>query len=279
MTDKTTPEQGDTTALLAEANERLANLMELKTNPPVMVIPADPDLLEHQRKATRSESQTELFKALAKAQADFDTIQSTADNDYFKSKYAPLYALWEHARPILKKHGLVLIQEPMPSTIEEGATILNTLAHTSGEWRSSIIVIPVDLGKEGKGKKAPAFGASYTYGRRYGMGGILGLATSAEDSDGGTGDPDFSSTGGTAAEKGWKAWADAECLRFQDCKDTMNLDRYYAAAIKRLEGQDVPSIIPDLLETVWKRRKEELGTAAAKHLGMDDHDPDGDIPQ
>lgn len=270
MTDKTTPEQGDNTALLAECNERLAKLIEIKVDPPMMMIPADPALLN----AERSESQTELFKALAKAQADFDTIQSTADNDYFKSKYAPLYALWEHARPILKKHGLLLIQEPMPSTIEEGATIRNILAHTSGEWRSSIIVIPVDLGKEGKGKKAPAFGASYTYGRRYGMGGILGLATSAEDSDGGQGDPDFSSTGGTAAEKGWKAWADAECLRFRDCKDTVSLDRYYAAAIKRLEGQDVPAIIPDLLETVWKRAKEDLVAGAKDML-----DPDADVPQ
>ncbi len=262
MTDKDTPEQGDTTTLLAEANIRLAKLIEL-------TVPED-----------RSVEQAELFKALAAAQADFDTIQSTADNTYFQSKYAPLYALWEHARPILKKHGLLLIQEPIPSTIEEGAKIRNTLAHTSGEWRSSIIVIPIDLGKEGKGKKAPAFGASYTYGRRYGMGGILGLATSAEDSDGGqSGDPDFSSPTSNAAEKGWKAWADAQCLQFQDCKETMSLDRYYAVAIKRLEGQDVPAIIPDLLETVWKRRKEELETAAKKILGMDDHDPDADVPQ
>lgn len=263
MTDDTNGASStETMTLLTEANERLAKLME------------------HTILEDRSPEQAELFKALAKAQADFDTIQSTADNDYFKSKYAPLYALWEHARPILKKHGLLLIQEPIPATIEEGAKIRNTLAHTSGEWRSSIIVIPIDLGKDGKGKKAPAFGASYTYGRRYGMGGILGLATSAEDSDGGQGgDPDFSSTGGTAAEKGWKAWADAECLRFQDCKDTVSLDRYYAAAIKRLEGQDVPAIIPDLLETVWKRRKTELGASAKKTLGMDDHDPDGDIPQ
>lgn len=274
MTDKTTPEQGDTNERLVQASA------EDRARRQLMIIPADPNLLEHQRKATRSESQTELFKALAKAQADFDTIQSTADNDYFKSKYAPLYALWEHARPILKKHGLLLIQEPMRSTVEQGATILNTLAHTSGEWRSSIIVIPIDLGKEGKGKKAPAFGAAYAYGRRYGMGGILGLATSAEDSDGGQGgDPDFSSTGGTAAEKGWKAWADAECMRFGDCKETLSLDRYYAAAIKRLEGQDVPAIIPDLLETVWKRRKTELGASAKKTLGMDDIDPEGDIPQ
>jgi hypothetical protein len=261
MTDKDTPEQGDTTTLLAEANIRLAKLIEL-------TVPED-----------RSLEQAELFKALAKAQADFDTIQSTADNTFFNSKYAPLYALWEHARPILKKHGLLLIQEPIPSTIEEGAKIRNTLAHTSGEWRSSIIVIPIDLGKEGKGKKAPAFGASYTYGRRYGMGGILGLATSAEDSDGGQGDPDFSSPTSNAAEKGWKAWADAQCLQFTDAKETMSLDRYYAVAIKRLEGQDVPAIIPDLLETVWKRRKEELETKAKKILGMDDQDPEGDIPQ
>lgn len=245
------------------------------TDETLQVIPADPLLVN----AERSESQTELFKALAKAQAEFDTIQSTADNEYFHSKYAPLYALWEHARPILKKHGLLLIQEPMPSTVEEGAKIRNTLAHTSGEWRSSIIVMPIDLGKEGKGKKAPAYGAAFAYGRRYGMGGILGLTTSAEDTDASQAEPDYG--GGTPAdreEKGWKAWADAECLRLKEAQTIVHLDGWHIGIIEKLKTMTAPVFIPLLIEKVYETRKEELQLAEDAKRGGE-MDPDADIPQ
>lgn len=243
------------------------------TDDSLQVIPADPVLLA----AERSESQTELFKALCKAQKDFKTIDATAENDYYHSKYAPLWAIWEHVRPILAKHGLCLIQEPLPSSIEEGAKLRNTLAHESGEWRSSIICIPVDLGKEGKGKKAPAFGASFSYGRRYGMSGILGVATSAEDNDASGIDMSGAATPADREEKGWKAWADAECMRYKDSQTIVHLDGWYLGSMKKLETMNAPEFIPQLLEKVYDARKEELVLAEdAKRNGMD---PDGDIPQ
>ena len=243
------------------------------TEETLQVIPADPALLA----AERSESQTELFKALAACQSEFDTIQATAENDYYHSKYAPLWAIWEHVRPILKKHGLLLIQEPIPSTIEEGAKMRNILAHSSGEWRSSVIVIPVDLGKEGKGKKAPAFGSAYTYGRRYAMSGILGVATSAEDNDASGIDLSGPATPADREEKGWKAWADAECMRYKDSQTIVHLDGWYLGSMKKLETMNAPEFIPQLLEKVYEARKEELVLAEdAKRNGMD---PDGDIPQ
>lgn len=242
------------------------------TEETLQVIPADPVLLA----AERSEKQAELFKALAACQAEFDTIQAAADNEYFHSKYAPLYALWEHARPILKKHGLLLIQEPMPSTVEEGAKIRNTLAHTSGEWRSSVIVIPVDLGKEGKGKKAPAYGSAYTYARRYGMGGILGLATSAEDNDAGTTDPDFNA-GQSESEKGWRAWVDLEVVKLRECDSRLELQKRYDEASRKMSGQQVPPIVQDLLDITYNRRAEELKPASKK--AADPMDPEGDVPQ
>lgn len=262
MTDTDAGNAGDVPAFLDEANQRLQNILDLSAQAAIT--------------DDRSLEQDKLFSALAKAQAEFDTIQATADNEYFHSKYAPLYALWEHARPILKKHGLLLIQEPMPSTIEEGAKIRNTLAHTSGQWRSSIIIMPIDLGKEGKGKKAPAYGSAFTYARRYGMGGILGLATSAEDTDASQGDPDYSVQSSEAAE-GWKSWADFMCKKFRDATSRLDLEKLHTEAVQRLEGQEVPDIIPDLIEITYKRRADELTPASKKKA--DPMDPDGDIPQ
>lgn len=259
MTDKQTPEDIE---LLKEQLEAAQTALEVL---------AATDLED------RSHGQTELFKALAKAQAEFETVQATADNEYFRSKYAPLYALWEHARPILKKHGLVLIQEPIPSTIEEGAKLRNTLAHISGEWRSSIIQMPIDLGKEGKGKKAPAYGAAYSYGRRYGMGGILGLVTSAEDTDASTTDPDYDE-GLSDAGKGWKGWAEFMCAKMTEATSRLDLEKLHTECEQRTQGQKVPDIVTDLIEVTYNRKKEELGKGK-KPAGIDDIDPEGDIPQ
>ncbi len=265
MTDETTaPEGDDTQRLLDAANEAVAQSEHL--------------LLQSNLELERSPSQTRLFEALCNAQADFDTIQATADNEYFHSKYAPLYALWELARPILKKHGLVFIQEPMPSTIEEGAKLRNTLAHTSGEWRSSVIVMPIDLGKEGKGKKAPAFGAAYSYARRYGMGGILGLVTSAEDTDASQSDPNYSTESSAAAE-GWKSWAEFMCKKMREVTSRLELEKLATETKQRLENQEVPDIVPDLIQVTYERRKAELAPAKGKGKGIDDIDVDEDIPQ
>ena len=227
----------------------------------------------------RSFSQGNLFAALAQAQAKFSTIEATRDNDFYSAKYAPLDAIWEAVRPILAEAGLCVIQEPMPSPVEVGCMLRTTIAHTSGEWRSSVILMPVDLGKEGKGKKAPAFGSAQSYARRYALTAVLGVATSAEDDDG-RGAPDTGLAVGTetAAYKGWMAWGQAQVLQMEKAANTKQLDRIVLESLRKTTDQAVPPELKALLDKGAADAQERINLAEDAKRG-DPMDPDGDIPQ
>lgn len=227
----------------------------------------------------RSAEQAKLFAALIKAQADFTTVEATGENDYYSSKYAPLDTIWDAVRPILAKYDLCVIQEPLPSTLEAGVQLRTTLAHASGEWRSSIIIMPIDLGKEGKGKKAPAYGSAQSYARRYALTAILGVATSAEDNDG-RGEPETgtSVTTETAAYKGWMAWGQAQVMQMAKAVNQKQLDRVVLDNVRKMAGQAVPDALPALFEEEAAKAQERIDLAADAMRG-DAHDPDGDIPQ
>lgn len=227
----------------------------------------------------RSATQAKLFAALAGAQADFTTIDATRENDYYHSKYAPLDTIWESVRPVLAKHGLCVIQEPLPSTLEVGVQLRTTLAHTSGEWRSSIIIMPIDLGKEGKGKKAPAFGSAQSYARRYALTAVLGVATSAEDDDArGAPDAALVTNTETAAYKGWMAWGFAQTLLMEKTANQKQLDRILMDSRRKMEGQPVPEELSSKINTAFDTAQDRIALKEDASRG-DAMDPDADIPQ
>lgn len=124
----------------------------------------------------RSESITSLAKALAQFQGEIKNPNNTADNPFFKSKYAPLSDILNLVRPILSKHGLSIVQAPTGDG--EHIIIYTTLLHSSGEFME---FPPLTLRTD----KATAQGAgsAITYGRRYAISAILGI--SSEDDDDG----------------------------------------------------------------------------------------------
>ena len=69
----------------------------------------------------RSESIKSLAIALAKFQGEVKNPANTAENPFFKSKYAPLETVLNTVRPILSKHGISVIQTP--STKENNIVI------------------------------------------------------------------------------------------------------------------------------------------------------------
>lgn len=79
-----------------------------------------------------SDSIKELSAALAKAQAELKNPYNTADNPYFKSKYAPLPDILNLVRPVLAKHGLALMQSPITGDGETG--VESMILHSSGEY-------------------------------------------------------------------------------------------------------------------------------------------------
>jgi hypothetical protein len=122
-----------------------------------------------------SESITNLAKALVAAQAELEPVKKDATNPHFKSKYASLDTLIETVRPILLKHGLVILQGG--DELTDGITVETTLIHTSGEWVSAAYRLPLD-------KATPqGAGSAISYGRRYGLSSLLAISTEDDDAE------------------------------------------------------------------------------------------------
>ena len=131
----------------------------------------------------KSKEINELAKALSSAQAEMKGAASKSKNPFFNSSYADLHAVIEAAMPILSKHGLSVVQ--LPEGVEritngdKGSMFLNvgtTLMHSSGQWIHSTVPIPLD-----SPLNAHKLGSALTYGRRYGLASMAGIAQFDDD--------------------------------------------------------------------------------------------------
>jgi hypothetical protein len=139
-----------------------------------------------------SESIVKLAAALVAAQAEMRPIIKDSSNPDVHSTYASLDAIVEDVRPILAKYGLAVLQGTTTPESDEknqvvGFTVESMLVHTSGEWITNGVLMPV-VGRMLKGGgRAPvdaqAAGSAVSYGRRYGISALLSLVT-GEDDDG-----------------------------------------------------------------------------------------------
>ena len=114
-----------------------------------------------------------LAEALAKAQSEMEGAKKESTNPFFKSSYADLHAVIKSAFPHLSKHGLSVSQGN--EMIMGAVCVTTTLMHSSGQWLRSKVKLP--LAK----KDAQGVGAAITYGRRYGLSGIVGIAQYDDD--------------------------------------------------------------------------------------------------
>lgn len=132
----------------------------------------------------KSESIKELAIALSKAQGEMPAAEMTATNPFLRNKYADLGSIIQASKPVLAKHGLAVAQ-PISG---DGALIEVTtiLMHTSGEWLSETVSLP--LGEEKGKSNAQVAGSIVTYLRRYSLASMLGMYAD-EDTDGGASKP------------------------------------------------------------------------------------------
>lgn len=115
----------------------------------------------------------EFAAALVAAQGEFTTIAKTADNPFFKSKYAPLASVVEAATPILHKHGLAVVQTV---GFFDGEDTLTTIVfHKSGD--SFQDTMRLHLVKD----DPQAHGSAITYARRQSYMAALGLVADVDD--------------------------------------------------------------------------------------------------
>ena len=124
----------------------------------------------------KSEHIDKLAQALTKAQAEIKGAQVSSTNPFFNSKYADLHAVIQASLPSLTKHGLSVLQGNRFCTVTNGFYVTTTLLHESGQWIRSEIRMPV-----GGKKDAHAIGSACTYGRRYGLSALIGVAQHDDD--------------------------------------------------------------------------------------------------
>lgn len=123
----------------------------------------------------KSEAINELAAALAKAQGQMEGAKKDSENPYFKSKYADLASVVEAIRGPFAENGLSYVQLPYPAE-GDWVQVETVLLHSSGQWVSSVVDVPVAKGD------AQGYGSALTYARRYGLSAICGVAP--EDDDG-----------------------------------------------------------------------------------------------
>lgn len=132
----------------------------------------------------RSEQINELAAALCKFQGEVTNPKKTANNPHFGRKYTPLDELVNTVKPIMLKHGLSFFQNTW--TEGENVVITTMLLHESGQHiESDEMKLPGHQMLKGGGKawNAQGAGSAITYGRRYQLSAVLGIA-SEEDDDG-----------------------------------------------------------------------------------------------
>lgn len=127
-----------------------------------------------------SENTDRLYEALSLFQGEVNDPSRTKANEFLGYKYATLSDLLQAARPLLSKNGLALMQAVSRGEHAD-AVCITRLVHRSGQYVEETLSLPVEP-KKGL-SNAQCFGVASTYARRYGAGGILGLA-SDNDTDG-----------------------------------------------------------------------------------------------
>ena len=114
-----------------------------------------------------------IAKALNEFQAELVAVGKTANNPFFKSKYAPLDAVMKEAQPVLTKHGLAVVQ--LPSSLDGQPALTTTIFHTSGEKIES--TVPLLLAKQ----DPQGLGSAITYMRRYAYAAALQIVIDDDD--------------------------------------------------------------------------------------------------
>ncbi len=123
-----------------------------------------------------------LAAALAKAQGEFEAVPFNTTNKFLGNRYADLGAVIETAKPIIAKYELS-VSQLVEEAAESSVGITTILMHSSGEWLSSFVALP--LGEEKGKSRAQVAGSIISYLRRYAYSSILGLYAE-EETDGNT---------------------------------------------------------------------------------------------
>ena len=124
----------------------------------------------------KSETIGKLSAALAKAQGEMKGATSKSTNPFFNSSYADLHTVIEACKPHLSKEEIAFVQG---NRFVNGIFFVVTkLIHSSGEWLSSEMALPIP-----KGAGPQQIGSLNSYGRRYTLASMSGIAQYDDDAN------------------------------------------------------------------------------------------------
>ncbi len=124
---------------------------------------------------TRIKHET-IHAAMVAAFGEMPDVDRDGVNPHFQSRYTTLGAMVRAVRPVLARHGLVLIQVPAFGEGCDLVGIATTIRHESGESVDCGTVV-VPTGKA----TAHGIGSAMTYARRYGLAAALGIVDQDDD--------------------------------------------------------------------------------------------------
>lgn len=134
-----------------------------------------------------------LVAALAAAQGKMGVALKESQNPHLKNKYADLESVVEAVRGPLSETGLAFTHTTLPG--QGVVTIRCYLFHASGQWLSSDWTTDTS-----KSSGPQAWGSLLTYGRRYTLMAIAGIAPGEDDGEAAMGRPPAPKAAPTPAE-------------------------------------------------------------------------------
>jgi len=192
-----------------------------------------------------------IAAALAKAQAEMGKALKDSVNPAFRSKYADLGSVMDACLPALNKHGIAVIQPIIADDL--GRFVKTVLIHESGETLECSV--PLIVGKQ----DMQGLGSAITYGRRYGLMSMAGIAP--EDDDGNAAVVSSKTPGAIQGEALENAWRDA-------VNDSLPQDatpRMKAEAFTKFFCDDFKDKGGKALENRWTRYQSTIEQITQRH--------------
>lgn len=212
-----------------------------------------------------SESIANLAKALATAQGQMKPAAENAANPFYKTRYADLASIWDACRDALSQNGLAVIQIPGETYNEPPRVELTTiLAHASGEWIKSILIMPlVKADPQG-------YGSAITYARRYALAAIVGVVAGDDDDANATvGQSSYDRRPSSANGKAQPA-APPQPEPAHELEDTAALLATFDDLCREVYGPAAPAKRAELAASASKRRLPPAGTGDPGKLNADE---------
>jgi hypothetical protein len=123
----------------------------------------------------KSDTIGQLTLALSKAQGIMSHAAKDAKNPHFKSTFSSLASVIDCVRPALVAHELAFWHDVRCDDVT--VTVGCTIAHSSGEWIRS------EFSARAKDAQPQSIGSTVSYGKRYTLQALAGVASADEDDD------------------------------------------------------------------------------------------------